>query len=73
MGERSGKPFSLGDSIKIQVARVDLDQRQIDFVLEEELRGNNKKNNKKKRNVNRAHKTNKKNGKKRSGRKPKKK
>ena len=32
-GERTGRRFRLGDSVKVQVARVDLDQRQIDFVL----------------------------------------
>lgn len=32
-GERTGRQFRLGDQIKVQVARVDLDQRQIDFVL----------------------------------------
>lgn len=33
LGERSGRRFRLGDPVKIQVARVDLDQRKIDFVL----------------------------------------
>lgn len=33
VGERSHKRFRLGDSIKIVVARVDLDERKIDFVL----------------------------------------
>ncbi|KAG1694705.1 Ribonuclease R [Nymphon striatum] len=32
-GENSGKTFRLGDSIEILVARVDLDDRKIDFVL----------------------------------------
>ena len=32
-GENSGKTFRLGDSIEIVVARVDLDDRKIDFVL----------------------------------------
>lgn len=35
LGERAGRRFRLGDPIKIHVARVDLDQRQIDFVLAE--------------------------------------
>jgi ribonuclease R len=35
IGERTGRRFGLGDAIKIRVARVDLDQRQIDFVLAE--------------------------------------
>lgn len=33
IGERSGRRFGLGDPIRVQVARVDLDQREIDFVL----------------------------------------
>ncbi len=32
-GERAGRMFQLGDVIQVKVARVDLDQRQIDFVL----------------------------------------
>jgi ribonuclease R len=31
VGERSGQVFALGDHIMVQVARVDLDERQIDF------------------------------------------
>lgn len=42
LGERSGRRFQLGDSIKIKVARVDLDQRQIDFVLAEGARSGGK-------------------------------
>lgn len=38
LGERTGRRFRLGDSAKIKVARVDLDQRQIDFVLAEGAR-----------------------------------
>ena len=34
-GERSGTIFALGDSVTIQVARVDLDERKIDFVMAE--------------------------------------
>lgn len=33
IGERTGKKFRLGDPIQIKVVRVDLDQRQIDFML----------------------------------------
>lgn len=36
-GERSGKHFRLGDVVKVTVARVDLDERQIDFVLSDEF------------------------------------
>ena len=32
IGDRSGKKFSLGDKIEINVASVDLDQRQMLFV-----------------------------------------
>ncbi len=35
-GERSGRMFRLGDVIKVKVVRVDLDQRQIDFLLADE-------------------------------------
>ena len=31
-GERSGRVYRLGDPLKVQVARVDLDERKIDFV-----------------------------------------
>jgi ribonuclease R len=32
-GESSGKKYNLGDSLEIVVARVDLDERKIDFTL----------------------------------------
>ncbi len=32
-GERSGKSFRLGDAMSIRVARVDIDERKIDFML----------------------------------------
>ena len=32
-GERSKKRYCLGDTIEIKVARVDLDEREIDFVV----------------------------------------
>lgn len=42
-GERTGRHFQLGDPIEIIVARVDLDQAQIDFALKESgLNGFNK-------------------------------
>lgn len=41
-GERAARRFRLGDPVKIQVARVDLDQRAIDFVLAEGARVNTK-------------------------------
>ena len=33
VGERSNKRYRLGDVVQVQVARVDLDKREIDFVL----------------------------------------
>lgn len=33
VGERSGRKFRLGDSIRVQVVRVDLDERKIDFEM----------------------------------------
>lgn len=33
-GKRSGRVYRLGDSIRVVVARVDLDSRKIDFILE---------------------------------------
>ena len=33
VGERSGRSYRLGDSIEVMVARVDLDERKIDFEL----------------------------------------
>jgi len=36
IGERSGRRFRLGDVVKVRVARVDLDERKIDFVLAED-------------------------------------
>ena len=35
-GERSGRTFALNDTIRVKVARVDLDERKIDFVLPDE-------------------------------------
>lgn len=34
-GERSGRSFRLGDAVTVQVARVDLDDKKIDFELAE--------------------------------------
>lgn len=34
-GERSGRSFRLGDTVEVLVARVDLDERRIDFELSE--------------------------------------
>jgi ribonuclease R len=42
-GERTGRSFRLGDTVKIRVARVDLDQCQIDFVLAEGVRESKEK------------------------------
>ena len=32
-GERTGMNFRLGDSVRIKVARVDLDEKKMDFEL----------------------------------------
>jgi len=37
VGQRGGQVYHLGDTIKVLVARVDLDERKIDFDLAEEL------------------------------------
>lgn len=34
-GERSGRIFRLGDSVRVRVVKVNLDDRKIDFVLDE--------------------------------------
>src|SRR6185312_4230037 len=36
-GERSGTRYRLGDPIKVKVARVDLDEGKIDFVLADDM------------------------------------
>jgi ribonuclease R len=33
-GENTGQAYRLGDAVRVQVARVDLTRRQIDFVLQ---------------------------------------
>ncbi len=33
VGERSGRNFNLGDQVKVQVARVDLDEKKVDLEL----------------------------------------
>jgi ribonuclease R len=47
-GENSGRTYQLGDPLSVQVARVDLDERKIDFVLgndeaESQSKGKNRK------------------------------
>ncbi len=42
-GENSGKTYRLGDPIEVVVARVDLDERKIDFVLPEALDESNER------------------------------
>ena len=49
-GERSKKRYSLGDEVKVIVSRVGLDERKIDFVLDETLDSKIKKPKKPKRN-----------------------
>ncbi|MFZ1642316.1 MAG: ribonuclease R [Candidatus Contendobacter sp.] len=44
-GERSGQVYRLGDSLTVRVARVDLDERKIDFEpVENERRDNGRRN-----------------------------
>ena len=38
-GERSGQVYRLGDKLQVRVARVDLDERKIDFEPVEPTRG----------------------------------
>ena len=38
-GERSGQVYRLGDGLRVRVARVDLDERKIDFEPLESERG----------------------------------
>lgn len=37
-GERSGRIYRIGDQMNVRIARVDLDERKIDFVPEEAVR-----------------------------------
>lgn len=37
LGERTKKAFRLGDELRVKVARVDLDERKVDFELSEIL------------------------------------
>lgn len=48
-GERSGVRYRLGEPIKVKVARVDLDEAKIDFVLADELQPKGQKNQKNKK------------------------
>ncbi len=43
LGERAGRRFRLSDLVRIRVVRVDLDQRQIDFMLAETVQSDLKK------------------------------
>ncbi len=47
VGERTQREFALGDSITVQVARVDLDERKIDFDWVADGEGPNRKHKKK--------------------------
>jgi ribonuclease R len=40
-GERSGRSFRLGDQVRVQVARVDLDDRKIDFEMAKDAGADN--------------------------------
>ncbi len=36
IGERTGRTFRIGDKVKVKLVKVDIDSRQIDFILEED-------------------------------------
>jgi len=36
IGQRHGKKYQLGDSVKVKLVRTDLEKKQIDFILVEE-------------------------------------
>lgn len=50
-GEQTGKRFRLGDPVKVRVARVDLDERKIDFVMADDIGEERKKKKKVKKNL----------------------
>ena len=39
MGERTNKIFRLGDQVRVKVVQVNLDERKVDFELDEKSRG----------------------------------
>jgi len=43
IGERSGTRYRLGDTVRIRVVRVDLDERKIDFMLAQDVGKENEK------------------------------
>jgi len=49
LGENAGKSFRLGDEIRVQVVRVDLDRRRMDFVLAEDESQAGRRNRRRKR------------------------
>jgi ribonuclease R len=54
-GERTGRVIRLGDPMRIRVAKVNLDERKIDFVLAEDAElGSSRKRNRKEQAVGRA-------------------
>ncbi|NQU19886.1 MAG: RNB domain-containing ribonuclease, partial [Candidatus Nealsonbacteria bacterium] len=68
-GHRSGNSFRLGDRLRIRVARVDLERRELDFRLVERKETSRPKATEKKKPVRKAKKTGKKTGKKKTGKK----
>lgn len=50
LGERTGKRFRIGDSVRVKLTRVDLDKREMDFMLAEDVK-QEKKLKKKKQNL----------------------
>ena len=59
-GERSGKRYRLGDVVKIRVVRVDLDERQMDFMIADDITESGTKQKKQKNQKNHQNKKNKK-------------
>jgi ribonuclease R len=53
LGERTGKRFRIGDPVRVKLTRVDLDKREMDFMLAEDAKDANrdKKSKKKKKNL----------------------
>ncbi|MBI3755085.1 MAG: S1 RNA-binding domain-containing protein [Deltaproteobacteria bacterium] len=43
IGERTKKRYRIGDRVRVMVANVDLERRQIDMALEGEKKGKGKK------------------------------
>jgi ribonuclease R len=56
LGERSGQTYQIGDPVEIRVARVDLDERKIDFELLSPVATGNERDTKNKKRSTTKHK-----------------